>query len=291
MKSDKYLSHNQLEGFKLSRPVEITEMYTAFLRVCTQPFYFEGELHEPWEMVYVRRGQGDFTADDRVYRLGEGDIIFHKPMEFHKISADEKGVEFYVCSFDLSGTLVYRLKDLVFSLDPMEKALMEELINWMVELDGGVFLDYEYRNCLPMWQKEENSPKLYRAINMMETIIYSILGRSRNNIESRETENTKLYTKVVGILEENIDSSIGIEEIADICMVSPSTVKNCFSRHAGCGVHKYFLKMKIRAAAKLLREGNSVSEVSNTLGFNNPNYFTCVFKRETGRRPSDYRKN
>jgi len=66
-------------------------------------------------------------------------------------------------------------------------------------------------------------------------------------------------------------------------------VKTCFSRHAGCGIHKYFLKIKMRTAIQMIRQGCTVSEVSDTLGFNNPNYFSYVFRRETGKRPTDFR--
>ena len=72
--------------------------------------------------------------------------------------------------------------------------------------------------------------------------------------------------------------------------MSESTVKACFQRHAGCGVHKYLLKIKLRAAIRMIGEGSSVSGVSDALGFSDPNYFSYVFKRETGRRPTDFRK-
>ena len=56
------------------------------------------------------------------------------------------------------------------------------------------------------------------------------------------------------------------------------------------GIHKYLLKLKTAAAIQLLQQGCSVNEVSRQLGFANQNYFSTVFKRETGLPPSRYAK-
>ena len=83
---------------------------------------------------------------------------------------------------------------------------------------------------------------------------------------------------------------MSLEDVAKLCGVSTATVKNCFSGYAGCGIHKYLLKIKMRNASELLKDGKTVSEVSDILGFSNPNYFSYVFKRETGKTASSFRK-
>ena len=104
-------------------------------------------------------------------------------------------------------------------------------------------------------------------------------------------DNVKLYMEIVALLEENVYGQITIRDIADKLHVSTATVKNCFSEYAGCGVHKYFLKIKMRTAIELLEKGALVSEVSEQLGFSNPNYFSLVFKRETGHTAIQHRLN
>lgn len=51
MKSDKSYLRILQSGCVISRPIEIEEVFTMFLRCCRQPFAFAGEFHEPWEMV------------------------------------------------------------------------------------------------------------------------------------------------------------------------------------------------------------------------------------------------
>ena len=47
----------------------------------------------------------------------------------------------------------------------------------------------------------------------------------------------------------------------------------------------------MRTAIELLEKGALVSEVSEQLGFSNPNYFSLVFKRETGHTAIQHRLN
>ena len=84
-------------------------------------------MHNFWELVYVTEGSVFVSEDSRVYELSEGDIIFHKPMEFHQINADEPGLEIFICSFKMSGELTYKFKRAVFELVPEEINLFEKL--------------------------------------------------------------------------------------------------------------------------------------------------------------------
>ena len=52
---------------------------------------------------------------------------------------------------------------------------------------------------------------------------------------------------------------------------------------------KYFNNIKITAAKSMLKEGFTVKETSEKFGFSNQNYFSTVFKKITGKSPSDFR--
>lgn len=274
--------------FVPSPPIEITTVFTLFLRCCQDPFVFSGELHDQWEIVYIRRGNAAITADDKVYHLSSGSVIFHKPMEFHQIHADTPGLEIFVSSFNMSGELTYKFKRAVFVLAPEEIDLFDKLINRCVALNNGYFSNTTELDCKPLW--DASSLEFYTCIHILEYILCLLAARSPVVPTLPDTADSILYQKVVAILEEHICSNITIQEIADLCGVSASSVKTCFSRHTGCGLHKYFLKIKIRAAIRLIKKGQSISSISDTLGFNNPNYFSYVFQRETGKCPTYYRK-
>ena len=286
MKKDKFIKANVTRIKKNMRLISIKGIYSMFEVKRKSEFYFEGECHSPWEMVYVIDGQTGITADDRIYTLSEGDVIFHKPMEFHKIwNADETRPRYLICSFDLEGNLSHRLRNGVFHLTNEAKNVIDSLLNYLHAEFGVSSDEFNYHDHL------NPSEASYQIIlSHLELILLYISHTNKYEQENSQNEKMRLYTEIAGILEEHVYDKITISEIATECNVSTATVKKCFAEYAGCGVHKYFLNIKIRTAIELLKNGMTVNEVSDMLSFTNPNYFSYVFKRETGTCASSYKK-
>ena len=53
-------------------------------------FSFPGESHDFWELVCVDRGEIDALAGERRLTLKKGNILFHKPNEFHNVLTNGK---------------------------------------------------------------------------------------------------------------------------------------------------------------------------------------------------------
>ena len=105
-----------------------------------------------------------------------------------------------------------------------------------------------------------------------------------------QLRNVRFLSGIIKILENNVCSQLSIQEIADMCNISVSLVNKIFARYSSGGIHKYFLKLKIIKAIELLSDGIEISQISERLAFNNQNYFSLVFKRETGLSPLNYKK-
>ncbi|MBR5156730.1 MAG: AraC family transcriptional regulator [Clostridia bacterium] len=284
MKTDKKYISSISALNKNENLISVSSIYSMFEAKHSPEFYFEGECHIPWEFVYVIDGQVGITADKRVYSLSAGDIIFHKPMEFHKIwSENENWSHVFICSFDLEGKAVHQLRNGIYRLDEDSAKIMNMLLDLLRKNNSdNNWLDYADLIA-------QNSKIMQISVNYLE-LIFTYLSYSDKSVNIAEpNERINLYTKIVGVLEEHIYDKITISQIADICNVSAATVKNCFAEFAGCGVHKYFLNIKIRKAIELLKSGKNVNEVSDMLQFANPNYFSYVFKRETGTCASSYK--
>jgi len=275
---------------KNKRIISIDGLYSLFEAKREPEFYFEGESHSAWEMVYICDGSAGVTADDRVYKLSAGDVIFHKPMEFHKIwSEDGISPHIFITSFYLDGELSHKLKNGVFRLNERQTDMINRLIVLLREhFDTGDEIVGQV-NYAGRFRKNDH-PIIQLVINYLESLITDLALSDNRNIPISTGESEQLYTKIAGILEDSVNTTITIPEIAEMCGVSSATVKNCFSAFAGCGIHKYLLKIKMRTATEMLRDGKTVSEVSDILGFSNPNYFSHVFKRETGKCASSCRK-
>jgi len=68
--------------------IRVQSIVTIHYFELSKNFYYPGESHDFWEMVYVDKGEVIITADDKEFVLRQGEAVFHEPNEFHKIAAN-----------------------------------------------------------------------------------------------------------------------------------------------------------------------------------------------------------
>lgn len=92
-------------------------------------------------------------------------------------------------------------------------------------------------------------------------------------------------------IQYNYASNIGVADIARYVGISRSQLYRAFLQHFGVSPHTYLQTYRINEACSLLRDpAYSVAEVAGSVGFNDPLYFSRVFKSIKGVTPSDYQK-
>ena len=96
--------------------------------------------------------------------------------------------------------------------------------------------------------------------------------------------------KISNYISENISSDLSVEKLCRVFDISRNSLYRIFNDFYGMSVAKYIRKKRIDAAKKLIEKGTSITEASSLVGFYDYNYFSKVFKSETGILPSKYRK-
>lgn len=273
------------EQVEVVQKIQIKSFVSAFEATYKGGFDFKGENHNFWEFVYVIDGIISVTADDRIHTLKSGDVIFHKPMEFHKLkTVNGTSASLLIMSFYLEGDSVSYFENAVFSLGVNAQEKIEQIITFL-------------RKNRP---EENKNNYLYRlkndAVLIQETANYTelfLMSLLNSDVKTKEvtTRSAMMYKKIINAMKENVENNLTVDELADLCGMSTSNLKKVYSMYAVFSIHKYFVKLKIARAIEMLEEGYNVTEISDKLGFNNQNYFSIVFKRETSMSPLNYRKN
>jgi len=269
--------------YKVDRHIDITAMYSAFEIRYEPGFQFDGEDHNFWEFVYVIDGTVGVSADKNVYELSKHQLIFHKPMEFHKLWVPEGSFShLFIGSFRAEGEAVNRFSDGVFALKTSQQEMMEGLLDIIRQPDAENLLN-------PVLCLADLQPYLMQNLsNRLELLLLSLLDDNRKVRPMQEDKNAILYNKTIRTMEQYLYSQLSVPELARECGISVSALNKLFASYLGCGVHKYFIKMKIKRAIELMHQGMPIGQISEMLGFNNQNYFSMVFKRETGASPRNY---
>ena len=276
---------------------KITKLYTLFEDSFPGGYEFSGEAHDFWECVYVKEGTATICASDKVYNLEKGDIIFHKPLEFHKYNIDKYSfAELFIFSFSLEGKNIQFFEDKVFKLNNRQKNIMSDFLSFLYEKCGNAGVSavhipgrFGIMTLHAILESEKSDILSAIILNYIYSLLLSICDNATVLSEAK-LAHTDLYKKAVHYMYTHICEKVSIEDIAKHCTVSTTSLKNTFINFAGIGVHSYFLKMKISRAINLLGDGISVSDIAQKLGFSSQAYFSAAFKRETGLSPSKYIK-
>jgi len=100
-------------------------------------------------------------------------------------------------------------------------------------------------------------------------------------------KNALAVKKVVNYLEKNFAEDVSVEDIAQMAGISKAHLMREFKKSIGQTILQYQTKLRIEASLILLIN-HSVSETAYKVGYNNPNYFSTVFKKVTGQSPVEY---
>lgn len=274
-------------NYPIEEQIKITDMYSIFEVHYDRGYEFKGEVHNFWECLYIMKGEACVSGNERVYYLSQGSLIFHKPLELHKFRVNgEGGADLFIFSFAAEGPLTAYLGEKVFELSSFHRKIIDDMLAFIHERvrdrgqgrETGLYLEYlEPFGRIPVYSQMIADYLQLLMLSLAETGAVS---------EVSSAPDTLIFRRAISYLNSNIHRQPSIREIARFCNISEAGIKRLFDKYAGMGIHKYLLKLKMKAAAELLQEGESVSYVAEKLGFGSQSYFSRAFKRETGMVPS-----
>ncbi|WP_251106816.1 helix-turn-helix domain-containing protein [Alloacidobacterium dinghuense] len=97
--------------------------------------------------------------------------------------------------------------------------------------------------------------------------------------------------RVRSYIEENLDRSLGLEDLADIAGVSPNYFVSLFRQSVGMTPHRFVLQRRIAHARKLLANLSlSLVAIAFRCGFADQSQFTTTFRKFVGLTPGQYRR-
>jgi transcriptional regulator GlxA family with amidase domain len=115
-------------------------------------------------------------------------------------------------------------------------------------------------------------------------------GSSRST-ESIASEIAERIGRSIAYMVEHLDQPLQVSTLAAQASVSPSHYFALFKRQTGTAPIDFFIRLRMNHARELLESTcSSVKEVAATMGYDDPFYFSRVFKSVHRVAPAEYRK-
>ncbi len=119
----------------------------------------------------------------------------------------------------------------------------------------------------------------------------SILLYTFSRLVASSAEKSNLVNTIVEMTEENfVDPSLSITSIAGELSYNPKYLSHLFKEKMGMRYSEYLRMHRIKYAVSLFDRGlDSVKNIAYLSGFEDPLYFSTVFKKVVGVSPKEYK--
>jgi len=281
----------------MNKEINIEGLYTFFYSEHPKDFRYVGEKHDFWEFVYVDSGEIYAVADNNGYLLSQGNIIFHKPMEFHGMTAvNNRPHNVLVVTFETKSPAMEFFAKKIFMLNSHQKKLLSQFLE-ETRKTFGVFFVAKDTPDLQLTHEQKWSYQI--AIQCLEHFLLELMRESTmvkrtdkiSNLAKKNVENA-LVDSIKEYLQNNIYSTLTLEDICRQFSMSKSYICQLFKNETGTSVIDSYIGLKIKEAKFLIREGNlNFTQIAEKLGYTSLHHFTRIFKTKEKMSPSLYEKS
>ncbi len=243
-----------------------------------------GHMHTWHELYYLLEGERRYFIDGQIYTVYAGDVILIPQSTLHHTtSISSRQHVRYLVEFG-DGFIHESLKMLLdkcfsvrqFTLTNAQRAEFELILQKLedtqhseIPFAGALFQAY-------------TTELLVMLIHLMQS--------DAPKKDKPKTATEQLIESATNFIEQNLQNDIKLTQVAEKYHLSHSYFSRIFKTYTGFGFNAYLTHLRIQKATQLLLNSNApIFEIAYQCGFGDSNYFSTVFKKDTGISPIKYR--
>ena len=235
-----------------------------------------GRIFDEYALVYITRGRGTFkTEGKREWEIVPGNLFMLFPNVWHWYAPDpQTGWDEYWVGF--KGAYPDQLvENGFFTPDQpvMDVGLHDSLLGLYTEITDTARFE------APGHQQIIGS----LILHLLAHLSTLAAQHGTNSVNEATVQKAKF------LLADNVTTHLDIGWLSRSLGLGYSRFRQVFKKCTGVSPYQYFLDLKIARAKELLEQGQfSVKEIAYMLSFDDPYYFSHLFKKKTGLPPSEW---
>ena len=105
------------------------------------------------------------------------------------------------------------------------------------------------------------------------------------------SKTTSLFEAIRQYIDTHFREDVTRDFLANMFYISPNYLSHLFQREGNIGLNEYLNQIRLEYAKSLLKNYDlNVKEIALASGFKDSNYFCRVFRKQTERTPTEYRR-
>ena len=232
-------------------------------------------------LFYCVQGKGYYTLDGHTFTLN--------PNQYVIVPATDKPLVYWSDTEDPWS--IYWVHFTSDALQAFNRAYH------IVPEQGPQYIPYNEKG-IRIWEEMyENLSRGYSPENLMNTnlCLYHLIATfvfSQQQNQNSSSPEKAIIRETIDYMKNNLDKTIRIEDFADLNKYSVSHFSKLFRLTTGMSPIEYFIHLKMQKACQLLyTEDSRVKQIAALLGYDDPYYFSRLFKKYMNTSPETYRKS
>jgi AraC-like DNA-binding protein len=235
--------------------------------------------------VFVENGSLTHKVDFKDLTITNGQLFFVLPNQIHTAPAQKKDdIECFKMSFD-QNCLSLLPKKFSFLINPLNS----QVISFDSATRVRIKMLFEILNVILNAKKgEKNGEVILAHLNSLLTEINNAYFKNGGKANLMPEKLSK-YIEFKVHVEANLTEHYSINTIARNLSITTNNLYNIVKGFSGVSPKEYItLSLMLEAQRKLHYSKPTIKELAFELGFNDPDYFSRLFKKSTKKSISNY---
>jgi len=246
--------------------------------------------HPDLEFHLILEGEMDYLINGRKVSVSKDQGIFINSRQLHTHSCDPQSNCFY---------LVLNINPYAFgeNLRSMKRYADEKFDNScedFIVLTGRETWHSELFRTLRQIHEEMQRPDfdLFFVLSLSAAACSGIREQIKARVPGQgDVDHWMTIWKMTGFIHKNYGNKLSLDDIAASGSVCRSRCCELFNEFVSQSPGAYLIDYRIQKSREMLRgTSGSIVEIALSCGFQSASYFSCVFRKETGLTPREYRR-
>jgi len=129
------------------------------------------------------------------------------------------------------------------------------------------------------------------AFSVLQLTIDKLFAAKNSNSSPKTGSIKTAIEKTKRFIEKNYNNKLCLKDAAKNVYLNEKYLSRIFKQVEGVGFNEYKMIIRVKKAKELLRDPlNSISDISDELGYENSESFSRIFKKQTNISPAQFRK-